>query len=145
MADPHVVSALRRKREDIEKALAAYRRKVEAAERDLSAINAALRLFELEGERSAFPAYVDVTRLFKRGEIVKLCLGALAQEGPLDTRELALRVVRAKGLDEADAVLRSSVAFRIVQALRLAHRRGKIGDVGKRAGVRVWTLPKPQL
>lgn len=60
----------------------------------------------------------------KRGEIASLCKKALAKECPLDTRELALRVVRAKGLDSRDDVLKQSVTYRIVQALRLQSKRG---------------------
>lgn len=37
-----------------------------------------------------------------------------------DTRELAERVIHAKGLDEDDKVLRQSVTFRIVQTQRSA-------------------------
>lgn len=141
MAEPHVITTLRTKRAEIERVIAAHERKIAQARRDLSAVNTTLRLFELAGEPSEFPAYVDVTRLFKRGEIVTLCRSALAAEGPLDTRELALRVIRAKGLDAADTVLRQTVAFRIVQALRLAEKRRRIGSCGKRQGVRIWSHP----
>jgi len=37
-----------------------------------------------------------------------------------------------------DTVLRQSIAFRIVQALRLQARRGKVTAFDKRKGVRVW-------
>ena len=43
-------------------------------------------------------AYVDIHRCFKRGEAINLCKEALAS-GPLNTRQLALRVMAAKGLD----------------------------------------------
>lgn len=99
---------------------------------------AGCRLFELNGEPQQFPAYADIGRLWKRGEIVTVCREALAKEGPLDTRELALRVIRAKGLDESDGVLRKTVAYRIVQALSIAAKRGRIVSPGKRGGVRVW-------
>lgn len=138
MADPHILTARRRKRDDIKSAIAAYEKKIEEAKRDLAAVAATLRLFEIDGEPQQFPAYADIGRLWKRGEMVKVCRQALEQEGPLDTRELAVCVLRAKGLDEGDKVLRQSVTFRIVQALSIAAKRGKIGDGGKRKGVRVW-------
>jgi hypothetical protein len=59
-----------------------------------------------------------------------ICKQALQQEGPLDTRELALRVVRAKGMDENDRILRKTIALRIVQALRLQERRGGVRGEG---------------
>lgn len=145
MADSHVVSTLTRKRDEIERAIATYEKKLDQARRDLSHVNATLRLFAINGEPSEFPVYVDLHRLFRRGEIVALCKEAIAKEGPLDTRELALRVIRTKGLDEADKPLRVSITYRIVQALRLQQKRGGIGSDGKRRGVRVWTdrQPKP--
>jgi hypothetical protein len=82
---------------------------------------------------------MDRLRLFKRGEIVTLCKAALAKEGRLDTRELAFRVIQAKGMDEADAVLRTSLAFRIVQALRLQAKRGTVTSLGKGSNVCLWS------
>ena len=61
-----------------------------------------------------------------------------------DTRELALRVMRAKGFDEGDAVLRQSITYRLVQALRLQWKRGKVGSPEKQGGVRLWALNKRQ-
>jgi hypothetical protein len=92
----------------------------------------------MNGEPRQFPAYSDLGRLLRRGEIVTVCHEALAKEGTLDTRELALRVIRAKGLDEGDGVLGKTIAFRVMQALSIAAKRGRIGREGKRAGVVVW-------
>jgi hypothetical protein len=138
MADPQIVTTLQRKRDAIEKAIGTYEKKIEAAKLDLAHVNATLRMFEAPEGRTEFPVYVDTLRLFRRGEIVTICKDALAKEGPLDTRELALRVIRANGLDEADSVLRTSIAYRIVQALRLQWKRGRVESPEKRSGVRIW-------
>lgn len=71
---------------------------------------------------------------------MKLCRAALEAEGPLDTRQLALRVAAATGLDATDPMLRKALAYRIVQAMTLAWKRGKIGCVGKVGGLRVWQV-----
>jgi hypothetical protein len=141
MADPHVLTTLRAKRDQMEAAIRAYEKKVEALRRDLSHVNATLRLFELNGEHEVFPVHMDLNRLFKRGEVFAICRQALesAPEG-LDTRELGLAVVRAKGMDEGDAVLRKAVNYRIVQAMRMQELRGRAGGAGKRRGVRIWRL-----
>ena len=97
-------------------------------------------MFESPEVRTEFPVYVDALRLFKRDEIVAICKQALAKEGPLDTRELALRVIRAKGLDEGHSVLRVSITYRIAQAMRLQWKRGKVVGAEKRNGVRVWKM-----
>ena len=95
-------------------------------------------MFEAPEGRTEFPVYVNTLRLFRRDEIVAICKKALAEEGPLDTRELAQRVVVTKGLDEADTVLRTSITYRIVQAMRLQWKRGQVESPEKRGGVRVW-------
>jgi hypothetical protein len=77
-------------------------------------------------------------RLLRRGEHIAICKEALAREGPLDTRELALRVIRAKGLDETDRALRAATAYQIVQAMRLQAKRGQVESSEKRNGVRLW-------
>lgn len=139
-ADPQVLTTLRRKRAEVEGFIAKLEKQIDTAKHDLSAINATIRIFEVNGEPSEFPAYVEIHRLFKRGEMTAICKAALAQEGPLDTRELALRVIRAKGLDEGDKALRQTIALRIVQALRLIEKRGKLKGGDRRRGVRVWCL-----
>jgi len=69
MADPHVISALKRKRHEIEQAIASYEKRTKLARKDLAHVNASIRLFEVGDEPQQFPAYIDIHRLFKRGEI----------------------------------------------------------------------------
>jgi hypothetical protein len=139
MADPQILTTLRRRRDEMEAAIRAYEKKVESLRRDLAHVNATLRMFEINGEHEVFPVHMDLNRLFKRGEVFAICRQALeaAPEG-LDTRELGLAVTRAKGMDEGDAVLRKAVNYRIVQAMRMQELRGKVSAGGKRKGVRVW-------
>jgi hypothetical protein len=96
MAEPIAVLALRRKRDQISGTIAHYERLLREAEHDLAHINASLRLFEATGEAADLPPYVDLNRILRRGETTKICMDALAKEGPLDTRQLAMRVSRAR-------------------------------------------------
>jgi hypothetical protein len=141
MGEPIVILALRRKRDRIEGAIANYERLLREAQHDLAHVNAALRLFEATGEAGDLPPYVDLNRVLRRGETTKICMDALAKEGPLDTRQLALRVIRAKGLSENDKVLAQTVALRVVQTLRMRARRGKVENITKTKGVCVWRIP----
>lgn len=85
-------------------------------------------------------SYVDVHRLFKRGEPVAICKAALVN-GPMTTKELAQHVMTAKGLDTGDRVLAKSVTLTLVHALRMQCQRGNLTDGGKVKGVRIWVLP----
>ncbi len=115
----------------------AYQGKLDQARRDLAHVNATLALFASD-DPGEVRAYSDTSRLFRHGEMVKLCKAALASHGPQDTRELARRVAEAKGMDAADPVLRKALAYRIVQALTLQWKRGGLGSEGIRRDVRVW-------
>ena len=47
---------------------------------------------------------------------------------------LAVRVILAKGINEADSVLRTSITYRIVQAMRLQAKRGSLNFAGREDG-----------
>lgn len=141
MAIPLSVSMLRRKRDAIRDTIAAYELKLREARADLAAVISTLRLFEICDSPTDFAPYMDLNRLFRRGETTELCIAALQAEGELDTRELTQRVMAAKGLDIDDKVLAQAISLRVVQTLRIrAIRRKGIDGSLRRQGVCVWRL-----
>jgi hypothetical protein len=56
---------------------------------------------------------LDLNRVLRRDETTKICTDALAKEGPLDARRLAMRIIKAKGLSENDKVLAQTLALRV--------------------------------
>jgi hypothetical protein len=140
MAEIRTVTTLRSKRADIIASIANYEKRLAQARADLAHITAAITIFEASGGVEEIPPYVDIHRCFKRGEAITLCKEALAS-GPLNTRQLALRVMAAKGLDTGDKVLAKAVAGRLIHALRQQCRRGLIDGTEKHCGARVWALP----
>jgi hypothetical protein len=141
MAETHCVHALYKKRDRIEAAIRKYEAMLQRAQHDLAHVNAAIYLFTAAGQPRDYPSYVDLSRVYRRGETTRLCLEALRAEGSLDTREITLRVMRAKGLNEDDAILRNGVAFRVIHALSRQAVRGIIVKVEKRKRAFVWGLP----
>jgi hypothetical protein len=140
MADSNALRTLRRKRNEIERAILLYEGQLDRARLDLSHVNAVIAIYEGSGAPASLAPYVDLHRVFKRGEITTICRDALAAEGPLDTRELAVRVLRAKGMNEGDKALRRALAYKIVNALAKQVQRGTIEGLGKRKGVRSWGI-----
>ncbi len=141
MAESTTVTALRSKRDELERIISSYERSATAARRDLAHINATLELFERGGAPAVYQSHMSIVRMFKRGELFALCNAALAEaQDGLDTRELALCVVRAKGKDESDRVLRKAIGFRVVQAMLRQEARGRVATAGRRRGVRVWQI-----
>lgn len=145
MAEIRTVTTLRRKRLEILRTIAAYEERLDQARADLAHVSAAITIFEGAGEATADRPYIDLHRTFKHRELIDLCKAALAENGPMDTRELAQAILKAKGLDVGDKVLAKAVAFKIIHSLRQQVRRGKLADAGKRRNVRVWALPEKNL
>src|SRR3954447_16421641 len=104
MAESPIITTLRTKRDQIEGLIAHLEDRLKEARTDLAHVNATLRLFEMDGEApESVRSYMDLNRVFPRGELRKLCVEALeAMQAPMSTREIAAYVIRAKGWDEDD-------------------------------------------
>ena len=142
MAEIRTVTTLSSKRAEIQASIVSYERKLAQARADLAHITAAIAIFEASDEPEDVRPYVDVHRLFARGEAMTLCKEALTR-GEMNTRQLALHVMAAEGLDTGDRVLAKAIAGRLIHALRQQCRRGLIDGTEKHLGARVWRLPTP--
>src|SRR5215204_3737142 len=140
MAEIRTVTTLRSKRDEITASIANYEKRIAQARADLAHINAAISIFEASGDPKGFPAYVDIHRLLQRGEAMKLCFEALA-DGPKTTRQLALHIMKAKGFDQGDKVLAKSICGRLIHALRMQWKRGRLVAKGRDKAARIWELP----
>lgn len=140
MSDPQVIKTLRSKAENLQGYIAKLEADIEQARADLAHVTATLHLFEAPGADTPFPMHYNLDRLFKRREIGDLCHRLLV-DGPKDTRELSSAIIAYKGFPGADRHLRTSVAYRIVQALRMQEKRGgQIQRIGKKGNSIVWKL-----
>lgn len=140
MPDPQVINTLRAKAENLAGYIAKLEADLEQARADLSHVNATIHLFEAPDADTPFPMHYNLDRLFRRREIGELCHKALA-DGPKSTRELAAWIIDAKGFPSADKHLRSAVAYRIVQALRMQEKRGmSVRRVGRVGNAILWSL-----
>jgi hypothetical protein len=140
MAEIRTVTTLKRKRKEISASIRLYEKQLAQARLDLAHVTATLRIFDASSKPSDMARYVDTYRMFKRGEPWAICAAALAR-GPHDTRELALELMKAKGLDTADSVLAKGLTNRLIHSLRMQEKRGRVGRDGKRKGVTIWRLP----
>jgi intracellular sulfur oxidation DsrE/DsrF family protein len=140
MAEIRTVTTLRHKRTEILGSIVNYEKRLAQAHADLAHIEAAITIFEASGDPKGFPAYVDIHHLFKRGEAMSICKAALAA-GALDTRQLALAVIKAKGLDPGDKVLAKSLCWKLIHSLRLHAKQGKLVSKGRNKAAMIWELP----
>jgi len=140
MAEIRTVTTLIKKRDEIRASIRMYEKKIAQARADLAHITAVMQLFEVSGRAQDLARYADSYRLFSRGEPWAICAKALAS-GPRTTKELALELIKAKGLDQRDGVLAKTIGHRLIHSLRMQEQRGKVRRDGKRHGVSIWRLP----
>jgi hypothetical protein len=139
MGEIRTVTTLSGKRAEIEATITRYEALLKQARADLAHIAAAIAIFEASGEPGQMRPYVDVARLWKRGELVRACKEFLAADGPLSTRQLAERAMERFGLDRSDRVFIRSVSLKITHAMRQEHKRGKVGSDGRIGTARIWS------
>jgi hypothetical protein len=117
---------LRTKRDEIAASVRLYERQLEQAKADLAHVLAAIRIFEASGDPRDTTRYMDVHRLFKRGETWAIYREALATNGPMTTKELVEELMKAPKLPAGDKVLGRALGMKLVNALGKQELRGKI-------------------
>jgi hypothetical protein len=141
MADSRTAETLRNKRDEIAQSIDDYEARLAQAKADLAHIDAAIAIFATSDGAKPVRPYVDIRRLFKRGEMAAISREAL-KDGPRNTRELAQAVMAAKGLNAGDRVMAKAISYRLIHTLRIAARTGKIVGIGKHKAARIWRLPE---
>lgn len=140
MVEIRTVTTLRHKRDEIAASVRLYERQLEQAKADLAHVLAAIRIFEASGDPNDATRYMDVHRLFKRGETWAICREALAGNGAMTTKELVDELMKARKLPTGDRVLNRALGMKLVNALSKQELRGKLTRDGKRKGVVIWRL-----
>lgn len=135
---PQVINTLRTKADELRAHVLKLEKALHQANVDLAHINAAIMLFEAPAAGEQFPMHFNLGRLFKGRELGKLCREALARR-PHSTRELAEYLIAQKGLDAGDKHLRYSMALRVVNAMRMAEKRGQVQRVGMSGNAIIWS------
>ena len=137
-----ILITLATKRNEIEAHIVKLEADLGQARRDLSAVLATIKVFSGEGPLPT--AYMNLSKLFPRHELPKLCRAAL-EAGPISTRDIAAHVIQVKGLDGQDRHLRKAIAYKVVQIMRRWERQGKVRRIGKNGGAVVWAIPVSSL
>lgn len=143
MAEIRTATTLRTKEAEIERAIAGYERALEQARADLAHIRAVIAMFDRAGVADAVTPYTSLRFIFSRSELAGVCLAALNQRSPQNTRELTEAVLKAKGLDAGDKVLSRTTMLKVVQVMRRLEQSKKAVAVGRENKPRViiWALP----
>lgn len=103
MGERHVMSALKARRDDLERVIEHGRRALAQWERELEAVEAALAV--MAQGRPAKLAFYVVPPQFKRMRTTRLVLAIVRENGPMSVREIARALIRQHAADDTDAAL----------------------------------------
>ena len=133
MSEPHVISALKAKQEEIKKRISALKKEIKTQRNELETVTKVMRMFE------ATPR-TEGNRLFKRGTVSRLIFDALrANPEGLDTHQLAAIIIKEEGFDANDPEMAATVRQRCMMAMYRFIDRGQVVKE-MRGPVRVWRL-----
>jgi len=124
MAEPHVISALVRKRAELAGDIERTQTQIRQMVKDLENLDATILMFDPSYELEAIrpKAFRPPEDWSKRGEMTRIVLEILRMAAePLTTRDIALELIRRRGLDEKDAKFVRLMGKRVGVALR--HQR----------------------
>ncbi|MDQ2106437.1 hypothetical protein [Azospirillum isscasi] len=106
MGDTYLISGLTAKRAEVSGVIADLEKRIAQHRADLVHIDAVLRLYapEVEPESIAPKAVRKRNDWFKPGELARIVLDVLrVAPAPLQVREIAVKVMEARGIDTTDA------------------------------------------
>ncbi|MBJ7532648.1 hypothetical protein JDN40_00675 [Rhodomicrobium vannielii ATCC 17100] len=132
MAEPHIISGLKAKQEDLRRRISDLEKRIKETRSDLATITEALRICGDTAPTS------KPGNLFKPGELSRIILDALRASDGMDANELTERVMEELALDRSNAALVKKVRDRVGVALLRYHARGHLRQGGIRNRMRIW-------
>ena len=132
MAEPLITGLLSSKRAEVAGVIEDLERRLAAHRADLMHLDATICLFVPEARPDAIrpKGRVRASR-FEPGDISAACMSAIREAaGPIGSREIATRLMAAKGLAVSDSKLRREVQNSVRNALSGYRRRGVLEAVG---------------
>jgi hypothetical protein len=145
MAEPHVISALTKKRSELLGDIKHYEALIREHKENLSTIDKAIHIFDTSYDlRTIKPKRVLKERYFKSGEAVVLLLDALRElKRPTKTDELAEIIATVKKLKLESDYEKATFQKAIVASLSRAVDNGLVEKVGRDGVAMVWQIKSP--
>jgi len=143
MAEPHVLTALVKKRAELAGDIERTQDDIQRMIRDLENLDATILLFDadyqIESIRSkTFRPPADWS---KRGQMTRIILSVLRQAAePLTTRDIAFQLIQERALDTGDLGLLRLMTKRCGVALRLQRNKGLVSAEQGPGQYMIWQI-----
>jgi hypothetical protein len=145
MAEPHVITALSKKRAQLSGDIERTQHELQDMIRDLEHLDRTLLLFDPSYEIASIKpkAFRPPADWSKRGEMTRLILGILRKAAePLTSRDIALQLMAERALDVADEKLLRLMVKRVEVALRGQRDNGAVSSDQGPGMYQCWRVAK---
>lgn len=142
MDNEHVLGGLIRKRAEIAGQIEHTQLALRKLVADMDSIDAAIRLFDPEADITAIkPRQYPPRHAAFRGEMMRHVMGCLRlATKPVTTREIALVVMKARGLNPDDAELLVTIRKRVGACIWKLKQAGGVKEVAGVGDLKEWVL-----
>lgn len=142
MENEHVLSGLTRKRAEIAGQIEHIQDALRKLVMSLDAIDAAIRIFDPTADIGAIhPRQYPPRHAAFRGEMMRHVMGCLRlATAPVTSRDIALVVMKARGLSPDDAELLVTIRKRVGACLWKLKQSGDIREVSGTGELKEWAL-----
>ncbi len=142
MENEHVLSGLVRKRSEIAGQIEHTQQALRKLVTDLDSIDAAIRLFDPDADIVAIkPRQYPPRHAAFRGEMMRHVMGCLRlAKKPITTREIAMVVMKARGLNPEDAELLVTIRKRVGACIWKLKQAGTVKEVAGVGDLKEWKL-----
>lgn len=133
MTEPHILSALIRKRAELAGQIHELERRISRQRINLANLDSTIRLFSPTTNPDAIPTKRRNRRTmyFARNEFSRLTLDALRLAPiPVSSTDIAASILRAKNMGADDEAVKVVLNERILSILRKLHKRGAVVKTG---------------
>lgn len=142
MENEHVLAGLTKKRAEIAGQIEHAQQALRKLVTDLDSIDAAIRLFDPTADITAIkPRQYPPRHAAFRGEMMRHVMGSLRlAKKPITTREIALVVMKARGLNPEDAELLVTIRKRVGACMWKLKQGGIVKEVAGVGELKEWVL-----
>ncbi len=143
MAEPHVITALTKKRSELSGDIESTQVQLRQMILDLEKLDATLLMFDPEYDIPSIKpkAFRPPDDWSRRGEMTRLCSGILRQATePLTSRDVAVQLIAERALDKDDPRLVRLMTKRCGVALRLQRDKGTVTSEYGPGQYKLWEI-----
>ena len=147
MSDPHVITALARKRSEMAGEIEATHKNLSKLIHDLEKLDATLLMFDPEYDLPSIKprAFRPPSDWSNRGEMSKAVLNIMRKATePMTTRDVAFEVMSMRAVDTNDTKLLRLMTKRVGVALRHQQNNGVTRSMPGPGIMKLWEIQRPR-